>query len=229
MRREGKSSTSAMAGAVGGARGMSRQTGVTPKPVRVQPAPRQSREARRVAPPPPRNSRPPRHDNRVRRNYGRPTPPPSPHNGYTRPPRRGGRRRGSCFSYFAAFIIMLVIVLLVYFGDDLKEKFFGNDDIITNEEVSSNEELSVSFRNETLLNEHYEKHGVDMGFSSAQSYEAAACKVVENENALHKIEAEDGDDVYYLESTNEFVIVSTDGYIRTYFCPEDGIEYYNRQ
>ena len=46
---------------------------------------------------------------------------------------------------------------------------------------------------------------------------------------LHKIEAEDGDDVYYLESTNEFVIVSTDGYIRTYFKPEDGIEYYNRQ
>ena len=216
MRREGKRTTSAMAGAVGGARGMSRQTGVTPRPVRAQ----REHSSR------PMNNRPPRHDDRGRRNYGRPTP---PHNVYARPPRRGGRRRGSCFSYFAAFIIMLVIVLLVYFGDDLKEKFFGNDEIITNEEVSSNEELSVCFRNPTLLNEHYEKHGVDMGFSSAQSYEAAACKVVENENALHKIEAEDGDDVYYLESTNEFVIVSTDGYIRTYFCPEDGIEYYNRQ
>ena len=38
---------------------------------------------------------------------------------------------------------------------------------------------------------------------------------------------EDGDDVYYIEETNEFVIVSTDGYIRTYFYPRDGIEYFD--
>lgn len=80
-----------------------------------------------------------------------------------------------------------------------------------------------------MLNEHFQKHGVDMGFSSASAYETAAKKVVENSHSLHKIEAEDGDDVYYLESTNEFVIVSTDGYIRTYFKPDDGIAYYNRQ
>lgn len=221
MRREEKR-TSAMAGAVGGARGMGKQTGVTPKPVRTQPEPRRSNSSR------PMNDRPPRHNDRGRGNYGRPTPPP-PHNGYARTTRRGGRRSGSCASYIAAFFIMVIIVLVVNFGDDIKEKLFGNDEVTTNQEVSGGEELSVSFRNETLLNEHYEKHGVDMGFSSAQSYEAAACKVVENENALHKTETEDGDDVYYLESTNEFVIVSTDGYIRTYFCPEDGIEYYNRQ
>ena len=87
----------------------------------------------------------------------------------------------------------------------------------------------ISFRNSELLNEHFQKHGVDMGFSSASAYETAAKKVVENSHSLHKIEAEDGDDVYYLESTNEFVIVSTDGYIRTYFKPDDGIAYYNRQ
>lgn len=68
-----------------------------------------------------------------------------------------------------------------------------------------------------------------MGFSSASAYEAASISVVENRDALHKTEAEDGDDVYYVESTNEFVIVSTDGYIRTYFKPNDGIAYYNRQ
>ena len=54
-------------------------------------------------------------------------------------------------------------------------------------------------------------------------------EVVADKNALHKKEKEDGDDVYYLENTNEFVIVSTDGYIRTYFEPEDGIRYYERQ
>ena len=87
----------------------------------------------------------------------------------------------------------------------------------------------LSFRSEYLLNQHYEKHGIDMGFASAEEYEAAACKVIVHPDTLHKIEAEDGDDVYYMESTNEFVVVSKDGYIRTYFWPDDGIGYYNRQ
>lgn len=85
------------------------------------------------------------------------------------------------------------------------------------------------FRNAKMLDEHFQKHGMEMGFSSAEEYQAAAAAVVNNPDSLHKLEAEDGDDVYYLESTNEFVIVSTDGYIRTYFKPDDGIEYYNRQ
>lgn len=88
---------------------------------------------------------------------------------------------------------------------------------------------SVTFRNSKLLNEHYEKHGIDMGFPDAASYEKAASAVVTNPDALHKIEKEDGDDVYYVEATNEFVIVSTDGYIRTYFLPDSGIKYFNKQ
>ena len=85
------------------------------------------------------------------------------------------------------------------------------------------------FRNSELLNEHFEKHGKEMGFATAEDYQAAASAVVTSTNALHKLEAEDGDDVYYIESSNDFVIVSTDGYIRTYFSPNNGIEYYNRQ
>lgn len=85
------------------------------------------------------------------------------------------------------------------------------------------------FRKEEYLLEHFEKHGIDMGFSTAEEYLEAANRVLRNEDVLHKKEAEDGDDVYYLEATNEFVIVSPDGYIRTYFHPEDGIEYFNRQ
>lgn len=85
------------------------------------------------------------------------------------------------------------------------------------------------FRNKNLLDQHYEKHGRDMGFASAEEYEKAASAVVNNPDALHKIEKEDGDDVYYVESTNEFVVVSTDGYIRTYFLPDRGIDYFNKQ
>lgn len=93
----------------------------------------------------------------------------------------------------------------------------------------SQEPVDYRFRNKKLLNSHFEKHGIEMGFDTAAEYEAAASAVVNNKDALHKTEKEDGDDVYYLEDTNEFVIVSKDGYIRTYFNPSDGIRYYNRQ
>ena len=91
------------------------------------------------------------------------------------------------------------------------------------------EALKLKFRNDKLLSQHYDKHGKEMGFDSKESYQQAAAKVVANPEALHKTEAEDGDDVYYLVDTNEFVIVSGDGYIRTYFLPSAGLDYYNRQ
>lgn len=85
----------------------------------------------------------------------------------------------------------------------------------------------LTFRNDKLLNSHYEKHGIEMGYNSASDYVAAANAVIYNPDSLHKLEAEDGDDVYFLESTNEFVVVSTDGYIRTYYYAD--IDYFNRQ
>jgi hypothetical protein len=88
---------------------------------------------------------------------------------------------------------------------------------------------AVLFRSDELLQEHFEKHGKEMGYQSAEEYLAGANAVIQNTSALHKTEKEDGDDVYFLKSTGDFVVVSTDGYIRTYFRPEDGIAYYNRQ
>ncbi|MBR6307509.1 MAG: hypothetical protein IKR39_02780 [Lachnospiraceae bacterium] len=96
-------------------------------------------------------------------------------------------------------------------------------------EPEEEETVEYRFRSKKLLNQHYDKHGIEMGFESAADYEKAASAVVNNPDALHKTEKEDGDDVYYLKATNEFVIVSKDGYIRTYFNPRDGIDYFNRQ
>ena len=87
----------------------------------------------------------------------------------------------------------------------------------------------LTFRNESLWESHYEKHGIEMGFASMEEYLEAANLVLYNEDTLYKIEAEDGDGVYFLEKTGEFVVVSTDGYIRTYFIPDDGIDYFNRR
>ena len=102
--------------------------------------------------------------------------------------------------------------------------------LITSSPIQREENIKeYTFRNEKLLKSHYEKHGIEMGFSTEEEYQTAASLVVNNPKVLHKKEKEDNDDVYYLEETNEFVIISTDGYIRTYFNPNSGIEYYNRQ
>lgn len=99
----------------------------------------------------------------------------------------------------------------------------------TEVQATSASYIEYVFRNASLLNQHYDKHGKEMGFSSASDYEKAACDVINNPNALSKTEKEDGDFVYYVEETNEFVILSKDGYIRTYFYPSAGLSYYNRQ
>ncbi|MCR5179573.1 MAG: hypothetical protein K6C95_11410 [Lachnospiraceae bacterium] len=85
------------------------------------------------------------------------------------------------------------------------------------------------FRTPELLMSHFTKHGIDMGFTTPEAYEEAASRVVTNPRALHKTEAEDGDDVYYVEDTNEFVVMSRDGYIRTYFNPDRGKAYFDKQ
>ena len=93
--------------------------------------------------------------------------------------------------------------------------------------ASSDQVGTLTFRSEERLQSHYEKHGVQMGFSSAEDYLAAANAVISNPESLHKLESEDGDDVYYLESTGEFVVVSQKGYIRTYYLADK--DYYDRQ
>ena len=83
------------------------------------------------------------------------------------------------------------------------------------------------FRKPEYLTEHFQKHGAEFPYATQEEYLLGANNVIQNPNALHKLEAEDGDDVYYVESTREFVVVSTDGYIRTYFLTD--LDYYNRQ
>lgn len=90
-------------------------------------------------------------------------------------------------------------------------------------------EILYKFRKNSYLEQHFEKHGGEFDYTTKEEYLAGANRVIQSPDALHKIEAEDGDDIYYLEETNEFVVVSTDGYIRTYFRPSAGIDYYNRQ
>ena len=49
-----------------------------------------------------------------------------------------------------------------------------------------------------------------------------------SDNVLTKRE-EDGDYLFFNTETGEFLVLSEDGYIRTFFIPDDGIDYWNRQ
>ncbi len=98
--------------------------------------------------------------------------------------------------------------------------------------VAEEEEIELTnywFRTKALRDSHFEKHGIEMGFETPEDYIKAANMVICNPDALHKLEAEDGDHVYFLEETNEFVVLSQDGYIRTYYIANGGIDYFNRQ
>ncbi len=134
------------------------------------------------------------------------------------------------------YILALAVVFLAFIW------FFGSD-LTTDGDSAANADESTSsttaetytdaeyysFANEYSLEQHYEKHGIEMGFDSAEDYEAAANEVIHDENALHKTEAEDGDDIYYLEDENYIVFVSGYGNIRTFFEPDSGKKYYDKQ
>ncbi len=86
-----------------------------------------------------------------------------------------------------------------------------------------------SFRSAELLESHYQKHGGEFGNITKEEYLLLANQLIASSTALRKQEKEDGDTVMYEEESNRFLVLSTDGYIRTFFRPDDGLAYYERQ
>lgn len=132
-------------------------------------------------------------------------------------------------------LIGLIIAIIVALSggtyvatDALTES--GQDIYQANENITEQDEATrFYFRDNERKTDHYYKHGKEMGFASADEYEAAASDVVLNPDTLRKLEDEDGDYVFYLEETNDIVFLSKDGYIRTYFRPDSGKRYFDKQ
>ena len=145
--------------------------------------------------------------------------------------------------WFSVLALVLIVAAALYFGgnnggDAVSEALQPETPASSTEnteptsseiEPDSEPAAEYTFRNETYLTQHFQKHGDEFDYETAEEYLAGANRVINDPNALTKTEKEDGDLVFYLESTNEFVILSTDGYIRTYFRPSDGLDYFNRQ
>lgn len=95
---------------------------------------------------------------------------------------------------------------------------------------SSKEEVFYYFRNQGLYDSHYEKHGHEFGNITKEEYLQKANDLINSDSPdiLTKYE-DDGDFMYFNKKTDEFLVLAPDGYIRTYFIPDDGIDYWNRQ
>lgn len=116
----------------------------------------------------------------------------------------------------------------------ISEEITSADIHEASEESISETEKAVQkyyFRSEKLFDSHYEKHGAEFGDITQDEYLDLANELInaEGENILHKTEKEDGDFLYYDTETNEFLVLSTDGYIRTFFKPSAGLDYWERQ
>ena len=96
---------------------------------------------------------------------------------------------------------------------------------------SSREYKQYSFRSKKLFESHFGKHGSEFGSITKEEYLKLANDLLNSDSpsVLHKTEKEDGDYVYFDTETGYFLVLSTDGYIRTFFIPDKGIDYYNRQ
>ena len=94
------------------------------------------------------------------------------------------------------------------------------------------EKKEYYFRYKSYLTEHYEKHGIEMGFPDANAYRKAASDIINSageRGVLYKYKSDGSNDIcFYVEATKEFVVLSNDGYIRTYFICS-GRKYYDRQ
>jgi len=85
-----------------------------------------------------------------------------------------------------------------------------------------------TFRSQDLYDQHYRKHGSEFGEITQEEYNILANRSIASEKVLKKTES-DGDLLFYELETNTFTVLSKDGFIRTCFKPDDGIDYWNRQ
>lgn len=85
--------------------------------------------------------------------------------------------------------------------------------------------------NKSTLDYHFVKHGKTMGFESKNSYVSHAIKFANTVDRANNVSFLDNKNSTYKynKKTNEFAIVTKNGYVVTYFKPKDGYQYYLKQ
>lgn len=85
--------------------------------------------------------------------------------------------------------------------------------------------------NKTTLQDHFERHGAQVGATSVEEYAAKAVKFANNVDRKNCItmKAWNGTTYKYNKKTNEFAIITKKGIVITYYKPTEGKEYFNKQ
>lgn len=85
--------------------------------------------------------------------------------------------------------------------------------------------------NKRTLQDHFNRHGSQMGCNTKESYAANAVKfanTVDRKNCVSFVDKK-GSTYKYNKTTNTLAIITKDGYVVTYFKPAAGYDYYKAQ
>lgn len=125
-----------------------------------------------------------------------------------------------------AFLLMILFVTSCSVNNNQKQS--DKSDVVT--ETEKAQATQYGFRTSVLWEDHFSKHGAELGKITKEQYLQMANDLInsKSKSVLTKYE-DDGDKLFYDVNKNEFLVLSTDGYIRTFFKPDDGLDYYNKQ
>ena len=88
--------------------------------------------------------------------------------------------------------------------------------------------IKIEFETPESMQKHYVKHGEEYGDISIESYLSLANELANMpvSDDVEKIVRSDGSTAIYRFSANDFLVVTKDGSIRTFFKPKNGKEYW---
>ena len=89
----------------------------------------------------------------------------------------------------------------------------------------------IGFHSRERLVEHFQKHGRDFGAASAEDYLRMAQSLRDRPagGAVHEMVRSDGVTCRFDEASGAFLAFNSDGTIRTFFKPGEGMRYFERQ
>lgn len=88
--------------------------------------------------------------------------------------------------------------------------------------------IKIGFETPEIMQKHYTKHGKEYGNISIESYLSLANELANMpvSDDVEKIVRSDGSTAIYRFSTNDSLVVTKEGCIRTFFKPKIGKEYW---
>ena len=91
--------------------------------------------------------------------------------------------------------------------------------------------IEVRFETPEKMHKHYDKHIDKYGNISISEYIALANELVNAKDTddIERIVRSDESTAIYRFSTNDFLVITKDGYIRTFFKPDDGEAYWREE